>query len=151
LRGRSGAQPGRARPVADLRFSGTPLPPRFSDPFRVRHRTAAEIRKAGAIGSLNNGRDDVAQAWAQGGRHDMEIFDVVLAPCGVEHGIAIVPGQALWGGFAAPPQLDLYAHALLPGHRDVRQRAVRSPRRIAPLLPAPCMASARESSMQLHC
>lgn len=37
------------------------------------------------------------------------IFDVVLAPCGVEHWIAMVPGQALWGGFAAPPQLDLYA------------------------------------------
>ncbi len=50
-----------------------------------------------------------AQAWAQGGWHDMEIFDVVLAPCGVEHGIAMVPGAALWGGFAAPPQLDLYA------------------------------------------
>jgi hypothetical protein len=32
-----------------------PLPPRFSDPFRARHRAAAETRKAGAIGSLNNG------------------------------------------------------------------------------------------------
>lgn len=34
---------------------------------------------------------------------------VVPAPCGVEHGIVMVPGQALWGGFAAPPQPDLYA------------------------------------------
>jgi hypothetical protein len=70
--------------------------------------------------------DDVAQAWAQGGRHDMEIFDVALAPCGVEHEIAMVPGQALWGGRGAAARL-VRAHALPPGLRDVRQRAVRSP------------------------
>jgi quercetin dioxygenase-like cupin family protein len=50
-----------------------------------------------------------ARAWQHNSYHDMEIFDVVMAPCGVEHGIAMVPGEALWGGFAAPPQLDLYA------------------------------------------
>ena len=44
----------------------------------------------------------------KGGWHDMEAFDVVLAPCGVEHGISMVTGGAA-GGFAAPPQLDLYA------------------------------------------
>jgi gentisate 1,2-dioxygenase len=53
--------------------------------------------------------DGTARAWSQGGWHDMEIFDVVMAPCGVEHGIAMVPGEAYWGGFAAPPQLDMYA------------------------------------------
>ncbi|MFC0448252.1 cupin domain-containing protein [Rhodococcus jostii] len=53
--------------------------------------------------------DGTARAWQQGGWHDMEVFDVVFAPCGVEHGISSVTGEALWGGFAAPPQLDLYA------------------------------------------
>jgi gentisate 1,2-dioxygenase len=53
--------------------------------------------------------DGTAKAWAQGAWHDMEEFDVVFAPCGVEHGISMVLGEALWGGFAAPPQLDLYA------------------------------------------
>jgi hypothetical protein len=51
----------------------------------------------------------VAKAWAQGGWHDVEQFEVVFAPCGVEHGTSTVLGEALWGGFAAPPQLDLYA------------------------------------------
>jgi gentisate 1,2-dioxygenase len=44
--------------------------------------------------------DGTAKAWAQGAWHDMEQFDVVFAPCGVEHGISMVLGEALWGGFA---------------------------------------------------
>ena len=32
-----------------------PLAARYSDPYRARHRTAAEIRTGGAIGSLNDG------------------------------------------------------------------------------------------------
>jgi gentisate 1,2-dioxygenase len=32
-----------------------PLPARFLDPYRARHRSAAEILPAGAIGSLNDG------------------------------------------------------------------------------------------------
>lgn len=38
-------------------------------------------------------------------------LDVVMAPCGVHHGGAIpadAPGVAYPGGFASPPQLDLY-------------------------------------------
>jgi hypothetical protein len=31
------------------------LPERFDDPYRARHRTAAQIRAGGAIGSLNDG------------------------------------------------------------------------------------------------
>jgi quercetin dioxygenase-like cupin family protein len=50
-----------------------------------------------------------ARAWQGGGWHDMSIFDVVMAPCGVGHGISAIDGPTLWGGFAAPPQLDLYA------------------------------------------
>jgi gentisate 1,2-dioxygenase len=53
--------------------------------------------------------DGSARAWQGGGWHEMEIFDVVFAPCGVGHGISLLEGGSLWGGFAAPPQLDLYA------------------------------------------
>jgi quercetin dioxygenase-like cupin family protein len=53
--------------------------------------------------------DGSARAWQGGGWHEMEIFDVVFAPCGVGHGVSFLPGASLWGGFAAPPQLDLYA------------------------------------------
>jgi hypothetical protein len=38
----------------------------------------------------------------------MDTYDCVFAPCGVRHGISAVPRTTLWGGFAAPPQLDLY-------------------------------------------
>jgi quercetin dioxygenase-like cupin family protein len=50
-----------------------------------------------------------ARAWQGGGWHEMQIYDVVFAPCGVAHGVSVVEGGSLWGGFAAPPQLDLYA------------------------------------------
>jgi len=53
--------------------------------------------------------DGAARAWQGGGWHEMEIFDVVFAPCGVGHGVSLLEGGSLWGGFAAPPQLDLYA------------------------------------------
>jgi quercetin dioxygenase-like cupin family protein len=53
--------------------------------------------------------DGSARAWQGGGWHEMEIFDVVFAPCGVGHGVSLLDGGSLWGGFAAPPQLDLYA------------------------------------------
>jgi quercetin dioxygenase-like cupin family protein len=49
-----------------------------------------------------------AQAFASGRRHAMETYDSVFAPCGVHHGISAVPSTTLWGGLAAPPQLDLY-------------------------------------------
>jgi quercetin dioxygenase-like cupin family protein len=39
--------------------------------------------------------DGTAKAWAQGAWHNMEAFDIVLAPCGVEHGISMVTGEAL--------------------------------------------------------
>lgn len=32
-----------------------PLPARFNDPYRARHRTAEQIRSGGAVGSLNDG------------------------------------------------------------------------------------------------
>jgi hypothetical protein len=74
--------------------------------------------------------DGSAQAWSQDGWHEMEIFDVVLAPCGVEHGIAMVPGEAYWGGFAARP---IRPHTVLPGDRHLRIRALRSSRRLTPV------------------
>ena len=49
-----------------------------------------------------------ARAYSAGGWHEMETYDCVFAPCGVRHGISLVPNTSLWGGFAAPPQLDLY-------------------------------------------
>ncbi len=49
-----------------------------------------------------------ARAFACGRWHEMDTYDCVFAPCGVHHGISAVPSTALWGGFAAPPQLDLY-------------------------------------------
>jgi gentisate 1,2-dioxygenase len=49
-----------------------------------------------------------AQAYACGAWHEMDTYDCVFAPCGVRHGISAVPRTTLWGGFAAPPQLDLY-------------------------------------------
>jgi quercetin dioxygenase-like cupin family protein len=49
-----------------------------------------------------------AKAYACGVWHEMEMYDCVFAPCGVKHGISMVPSTTLWGGFAAPPQLDLY-------------------------------------------
>ena len=49
-----------------------------------------------------------ARAYSAGRWHEMDTYDTVLAPCGVNHGISLVPGTSLWGGFAAPPQLDLY-------------------------------------------
>jgi quercetin dioxygenase-like cupin family protein len=49
-----------------------------------------------------------ARAYACGRWHDMDTYDCVFAPCGVRHGISTVPSTTLWGGFAAPPQLDLY-------------------------------------------
>lgn len=46
-------------------------------------------------------------------------LDVVLAPCGVQHGGKIPPdakGAAFPGGFASPPQLDLYLRT--PYYKD---------------------------------
>ena len=56
--------------------------------------------------------DGQARAWAVDGWHDMEMYDVVMAPCGVKHGVSAAEGAARWGGFAAPPQMDLYARTL---------------------------------------
>jgi gentisate 1,2-dioxygenase len=53
--------------------------------------------------------DGQARAWAVDRWHDMQIYDVVMAPCGVKHGVSAAEGAARWGGFAAPPQMDLYA------------------------------------------
>ena len=49
-----------------------------------------------------------ARAYASGTWHEMQTYDCVFAPCGVDHGISLLPDTSLWGGFAAPPQLDLY-------------------------------------------
>ncbi len=49
-----------------------------------------------------------ARAYSAGRWHEMDTYDTVFAPCSVHHGISMVPGTSLWGGFAAPPQLDLY-------------------------------------------
>lgn len=49
-----------------------------------------------------------ARAYACGAWHEMDTYDCVFAPCGVRHGISAVADTTLWGGFAAPPQLDLY-------------------------------------------
>jgi len=46
-------------------------------------------------------------------------LDVVLAPCGVQHGGKIpsdAKGAAFPGGFASPPQLDLYLRT--PYYKD---------------------------------
>ena len=61
--------------------------------------------------------DEAVVVWegsmtAQIGDHHVRMgtYDVVLAPCGVPHGggPAAEDGRVWMGGFASPPQLDLY-------------------------------------------
>ena len=40
--------------------------------------------------------------------HELDTYGCVMAPCGVHHGASDSEESCLWGGFAAPPQLDLY-------------------------------------------
>ncbi|MGO4444981.1 hypothetical protein AB4Z42_16640 [Mycobacterium sp. 2YAF39] len=49
------------------------------------------------------------ELYESAGLYNRQYGVINSAPCGVEHRIAMVPRAALWGGFAAPPQLDLYA------------------------------------------
>jgi mannose-6-phosphate isomerase-like protein (cupin superfamily) len=50
-----------------------------------------------------------SRAYCGAGWHALDTYDCVLAPCGVQHGAGETEVPCLWGGFAAPPQLDLYA------------------------------------------
>jgi hypothetical protein len=58
-------------------------------------------------------------------------LDVVLAPCGVEHGGKIpsdAKGAAFPGGFASPPQLDLYMRTPYYKGRQVSDAGLRDAR-----------------------
>lgn len=60
-------------------FVGAAPPERFADPYRAWHRTAAQIRAGGAIGSLSQGIDRRTD-WYENGGFATPPFELLAVP-----------------------------------------------------------------------